>query len=386
MSQVMYLNKDKIVKLLILALSFYVFCFNFTQTRLYKFLHLNLNILLLILFLFFLVKAVLKGSIAKSTIYFFIFIHLIVFNFFFIEWNEYSTKKITLLILVLIVCFLVPLHLITRVKHAYIFSKSLAILGFILGLYSIVLFLTTQSNIRFTIEGANPIYVGRAVGFTVLFTAILFLQKRIPIYIFFPVSIINILVLISTGSKGPLVSIMITFILIYFIFYKKDFSKLVFILLGCVAIGIVVNNIIPIQALDRIFVIFGNSTDSTSLSSRIELYKVALSLIPYNPMGIGVGGFSLISVHPYPHNLILEIFLELGWLFGVYFLLILSISIIINIKLAKVNRYMVINLGLLLYSLFNSFFSGDITSAKELYVAMAVSISLGNNLRNELKF
>lgn len=108
------------------------------------------------------------------------------------------------------------------------------------------------------------------------------------------------------------------------------------------------------------------------------------------PFGIGFGGTqnalyevgSIVSYN-YPHNLLLEIFLEEGSILGIYFLLIMVKTVI---RCGKINLHSqsILWATLFIYSLVNSMFSGDITGNAWLFVLGLLISSL--HLKNISKF
>src|SRR5699024_11117221 len=118
--------------------------------------------------------------------------------------------------------------------------------------------------------------------------------------------------------RGPLISLILTIIAIFIIsvfnnnkttYFRK---RLTFILIGLLILFILMLSIGLMkkpELIDRLLTI----GDMNSLS-RINMYLTSLELIKENPLGYGIGSFNSIfkGVYEYPHNLILEIFFELG--------------------------------------------------------------------------
>jgi O-antigen ligase len=182
----------------------------------------------------------------------------------------------------------------------------------------------------------------------------------------------------STGSKGPIISLVIAFIVIFFGKIKTFISKKtnilsMYLLLWismpvCYFIFFTSDN----SSIKRLFDIFSDN----ATSARILLYTDALRAISDHPIGVGVGKFGNYSFFDYPHNLILEAFAELGWLSGSFFVIMIVLSFIGLKKLSAQGFYGDMLLGIFLISLINSMVSGDLTSPKELYLLLPIGLNV----------
>lgn len=194
--------------------------------------------------------------------------------------------------------------------------------------------------------------------------------------------------MILTGSRGPLVSLFIAGASIFTIKLRDTITsikKLVLFSLTPLLLGICgyvgLKLLIPTSIATRFFAPSASGIYEDGVATRSVLYELTFKWILENPLGIGIGNFHS-YIFPYytyiyyPHNLLLEFFVELGWLFGIYFTITVIIAILCLVRHAKKNIAYQGILGLLIMSFANSMFSGDMTSPKALYVLLPLSLSL----------
>ena len=126
--------------------------------------------------------------------------------------------------------------------------------------------------------------------------------------------------------------------------------------------------------------------DSRSKNARLVFIYRSFDLIKVYPLGVGLGNWQTYAnkfdakhllKHQYPHNLILEIFVELGLVTGILFLIVLIKLIFFSYnRMQKYNTLQNTFFPLLFYLQFylilNSFFSGSLVDSRLLFVIMAM--------------
>ena len=159
---------------------------------------------------------------------------------------------------------------------------------------------------------------------------------------------VSFLLIVITGSRGPLVAFFLGTSAIAFFRSKKIFVLLlVFLIAFLIFLGPIIDLLFRyfpnfstgvIRGLS--FFYFGRDRNfpiSDQMSSRYPYYEKALSLFFEKPFfGSGVGGFSYFSeVGIYPHNIFLELLTEYG-VIGISLFILISllfiIFLIINFK------------------------------------------------------
>lgn len=211
----------------------------------------------------------------------------------------------------------------------------------------------------------NPIWIARISGIFILYFLIGSFYSKISIYNFV-LALCALLVLMLTGSRGPLLSIVLALLVVGFIYPGLVMKKIGFtvLLLGMLLLGL--------QALPETIVsrLLGGGA-----SGRDYLFSLAWGLVDENIWGWGLGGFSeqtqLSSGLSYPHNLFLESLVEMGVIFSIALASFIMFSIVCAISLMRReprDKTYGVLAGLLFYALINSMFSGDLTSPKDLYL------------------
>ena len=223
--------------------------------------------------------------------------------------------------------------------------------------------------------------LGTVILFTLLVSKSLNILKMGLIYLLL---IFFIFALFISGSRGPIISILFSIIVVLIInFKRKELTSIlnirqitIVILLLVICIYIVQFNFNEIKGFERIFSYSYNTINLDAFSPvRSEFIKIAFKgFLDSNFIGIGTGGFpSLLNKQDklYPHNIILEILVEQGL---VGFILI---SLLFLLTLRRVSRIISshtftksqeIIMVIWFYSLMNSMFSYDINGNYMLWI------------------
>ena len=248
---------------------------------------------------------------------------------------------------------------------------------------------------RISIPGANPIQVSRylAIG-AAMMIALLIRNRPSQSLHYFAILFVILLSIILSGSRGPLVSIIIGSI-VYAILYERKHSSRIFGY-GILAIGTIITLLLflPESLTQRFFDISQGSVIMTqqgvrrisTIATRYEFWSMSIqawfSSITSFFIGLGAGGFSSLFIwrdwHWYPHNLFFEIIAELG-------LIGLVIGVLFIIK-----SYQIINKGIQRGSFTDhsalwvagtvvmfiaAQFSGDINDNRILWMFIGISIA-----------
>ena len=314
-----------------------------------------------------LVKILLEGnwklpSEQKSIVYLFLIFGLLLgISYIYTVSPDYGFRKILRFNTFAVTMFISPLLIIkspadSKRLLSYFYFLLVIIIGIMLlqfvyflkwGDFGIVL---AYWN-RISIPGANPIQVSRylAIG-AAMMIALLIRNKPSQSLHYFAILFVILLSIILSGSRGPLVSIIIGSI-VYAILYERKYSSRIFGY-GILAIGTIITLLLllPESLTQRFFDISQGSVIMTqqgvrrisTIATRFEFWSMSLqawfSSITSFFIGLGAGSFSSLFIWRdwrwYPHNLIFEIIAELG-------LIGLVIGVLFIIK-----SYQIINKGI----------------------------------------
>lgn len=309
----------------------------------------------------------------KKTCYDIFFLYLYLFYFLFSI--SYSISKLTSVdkFVGMIYNTLLPLGLILYLerykmnfhKVEFLFLKKVKNLSFyilFLFLFFMLIGLTEKGDTfegRDTIIGMrNAIWFSRFVGFLVLANIIVIYRERKIASLDVIILLLAAYLMIRSGSRGPILSILLVVIFMMFPKMKtryKLFSLLVVLILYEAFVAYSSRNILGDEDYSGI--------------ARIEMYNKVFDIKSISLKGTGIGGFSQfmngVDVLSYPHNIILETYVEIG-LIGISLFMLLLIALFRKMDLNSVSFMFC------LYFFFNALVSGDINGNNYFFIFAAL--------------
>ena len=346
----------------------------------------NLSIVLSVSYILFFIPLILsikliKLNFVKRLLYYFLFFFFfssvlwIVFGF--VDYGFFKYLNFIVLI--------IPLLVIIMEKFDYDDVQKLfnVIILFIIFLSLIGVTIVSGTNERLSVLGGGPIVFARwmIVGVIMLF----FIRKNnnkinwIFIFLF-------IVLALAAGSRGPIFALFFTFFIYVILTFQKTIIKVLSVLLILFSFFYfsgVFNEVLDLGKTDRLV-----TKDNTSKNVRIEFAKRSIETITHYPFGVGIGNWNVycnklrpyhLLWHEYPHNLILEVFAEMGFFAGFLLLLLLLNSLyftysrMIKFRSYESSLYPVL-FYLQIFLIINSLFSGDLGDSRLLFVVIAISL------------
>jgi hypothetical protein len=299
---------------------------------------------------------------------------LCVIGFFFIYPSHFQTAEDKALRLLYLVVFKIFALSLLNYKYLYknkdLFYKNLAYSSSVVLCLFFVFYLLgftanyNDSSREVLVGFLNPIWFSRFVAdfcFAIVFY-MLIKRKFNPILL---VSLFfGLLLLFSSGSRGPFVALFITiYILIYIKHYK--YRKKIILVSALLAL-----TIFPLAVLLLL------NFNMYSVIARQEYILKSITFLMNNIWGYGFSSFGMlvrgVDVIAYPHNIFFEILVEIGIIGFIIFILLL--------KRAK-RSFEPNNIFSFLFimSLINAQFSGDIASNSYIFIYLFLSIKLFSN-------
>ena len=345
----------------------------------------------------------------KEIVYIFIFFGFVLgLSYLYTPSPEYGLMKIIRFNTFALTMFLTPILVIKRPddskKLLFYFYFLLAIIVGIM-LFQFIYFLKWGDFAivlaywnRISIPGANPIQVSRylAIGAAMMIALLIRNKPADSISYIFILSII-LLTIILSGSRGPLVSIILGSIFYAILYERKHYMKI--IIYASIAIGtiILILFLLPENLTQRFFDVSQGSVIITqqgvkrvsTIATRFEFWSMSLntwiSSIVNFVFGLGSGGFSSLFIWRdwrwYPHNIFFEIIVELGFI-G---LSILSLFITKTYKLISQGQlrgsftdHSALWVAGTTVMFIAAQFSGDINDNRILWMFLAISIASTN--------
>ena len=249
------------------------------------------------------------------------------------EWSEYATDKAQRFFTITLVSALAPLFLIRSRQSLRRFLNAVAVIGIILSVDAVVILVESGELVRrLSGGGSNPIALGRAAGFSLIWMTILWIERREHAGVASGVAAVLTLALVSSGSRGPVLATAVTFLVMVLVFGRRVSKMRSRSMAAMFAVGVALMMTLPVApefSVDRVQSIT-NALDNQSNLRRQELLETSLPAIPTSPLGRGVGGFASnrdlggsIGGAQHPHNIIVETAIEGGWLAAIWLVYLL---------------------------------------------------------------
>ncbi len=314
-----------------------------------------------------------------SKVYLYAFLALILFSP--ILWGFHGVTEYGIEKYINFVVIIIPLILVSsRFEYKDVLLLLHILLYFVFFLALLGSIKLGGSVERLSVLGGGPIIFAR---WMIIGSIIIFFLKNKNIKNFLLITLL-ILLSIAAGSRGPIFSLLFTI----FIFLLLNFQKILFrllvvlFLIGGILLVIDASFILDIGKADRLI-----TRDSTSKNVRMKFANRSLELIALYPMGVGIGNWQEycnktqpyhLLRHEYPHNLILEVFAELGILGGVILLILIVKALYFTffrmLKYSHQNSIYELFFYLQVFLLINSMFSGSLNDSRLFLIVIAISL------------
>jgi O-antigen ligase len=304
----------------------------------------------------------------------------------------YATEKAlyisTLTLWALLACAFIIASDKRRLSH---FINLLVVIAFYIAIESTLEYIKGDGDVINALN-SNYLALGYTIGMGLLIsTAYVFFSERSRLKKmgFLIMSLFFMFILFVLGGRGPLISVTIS-LTIPFLYraklklynklqIKKYFVFIVIILIVVVLISIYLySKDLATATLSRILLLFEPGM-GTSAGTRAEYYLTAYRLWLAKPfLGYGIGSWPILiglpDVNSYPHNILLEIMVELGLvgliLFG--FILICALKGLIQSKYYKSILYSMVILMMFINAFTGAMFSGDINDNRIVFALLGL--------------
>jgi O-antigen ligase len=293
-------------------------------------------------------------------------------------------EKVQLLFSFTLLCALAPAVLMTSTKSHLVFAGSLVIAAILMSAAALLFpdDKSLASHGRLALVGSNTIGTSRVIGAGIVVVVVLTLTIPRWRLLFAAVGVWLFVVTVAIGSRGPLLSVLLS-VSAVLVFAKEVRRR------RTVAVGMVL-------ALATLALWFVSRTGSgggqrlreflngESDEIRSRLIDEALTRIAHHPLGAGWGYFGTLGFTEggarvtYPHNMILEVALEGGWIAGLGLLALTFLSIrgyVLN-SIGPLNSAL---LGVGIYWISVSQTSSDVNWNRMTWVSLGLGLVVGNS-------
>lgn len=216
---------------------------------------------------------------------------------------------------------------------------------------------------RLTVLGINPIWLARTMGLGLLALIALRSAGRIRLGTAIATGIPLAVVMVLSGSRGPLLGIVLVLALRTFVLTRVSAGrKIALAAAGVAAIGLLVL-VMPAEVRERFFQPISREASGIVRLRLLEVVGSALALMP--GLGAGTGGFSELlrmgDQRFYPHNIFAELGIENGIPGLAAFVLFLAFILSRGVRRRGDPRVLAA-LVAFLFAFWNAQFSGDLLS------------------------
>jgi O-antigen ligase len=125
--------------------------------------------------------------------------------------------------------------------------------------------------------------------------------------------------MLAAGSRGPVVAFLVGLLALIALTAASGRARRQLLLVAVVLVGaaVIVPILVPGSAIGRSLSTIIGSASGLSSNGRSHLWAEAYSAFARHPLvGLGTGGFAAVDPQQYPHNMVLEMAVELGVLGG----------------------------------------------------------------------
>ena len=326
-----------------------------------------------------------------SSIYWVLALHVLcAIPVFWTVWSGYAEQKILRMFTITLLAAIAPPIIFRRDKDISAFFKCVVFCAALIAVDTIVNWRAGVLKDDRLISFIREIALGRIMAVAslwFLFHAIT--QNNLVKVIYFLISAVFLILMIGAGARGPVLAFVIALLLISWIIigHGRKAVLLSVLLILTVVVGSYALRIAPRASHERLIEFLTGTTDLRA-TQRPLYFGLALDNIIKNPAGIGWGGFEELSTggfskninRVYPHNLILEAFLEGGWVVGSFLCLFIGTAIYRSLKKARecFSSNQIFGLAFLVFLLVSVSFSNDWNDSRDFFallsLAMATSI------------
>jgi O-antigen ligase len=324
-----------------------------------------------------------KGKIQTQVMWMFALFLAFSISILWTQFTPYAVEKITRLFTLSLVAATLPAITLTRLKDIKLFITTIIVAGTAISLAGFMQVLTGSSlNGRISGINADTISLGRNSGIALvgLYTLVSCDRKRRLLLATFCLPLL--MVLVASGSRGPALFAMAVIVFVTVRWARMNLPVIGIALALFAIAGFFLAQdppILPKGSVDRILAFIEQRYDS-SAQERVVAGGAALHEIGNVPLGLGIGGFGKIynfgsvTDHIYPHNIVLEIAVEDGWLVGLFFLLIVLIALVRGYRSANAEPALRTFFAVFIYALCNALVSGDMNDNRIVYALVCIAM------------
>ena len=293
--------------------------------------------------------------------------------------SNYAEAKVTNLFLLNGLAAFAPFIIIRTSTQRRQFLFALTVLAMIMAANVVTQTILGQEFGRITGFADGPIGPARVINIALVTVMAGFMTRALkPSHALLLLGFLGSGAL-ATGSRGPLIAATVAIVVMGLISLRRGSSRgqIIFSLLALGIAFVISTNFTNETQLQR-FEALTEGDIRTSGETRLVYYDVSLSEVFDSPTGLGWGGFQDLTGgdSTYAHNLLIELFLEGGWITGFASIaVIVTTFVIARIQPGELTYERLAIMGLFVYMLVGSMFSGDINGNRPLFAIIGILLA-----------
>ncbi len=241
-----------------------------------------------------------------------------------VNFADYEVQKELRFFSLTAVSAFAPFLLLVDEEDRKVFLFGVVLVGLVMSALATIELAMNGTSLRLGVFNTNPILLARASGFAVLILSLLYWQRRIGALIFMPLAGMAVLALLASGSRGPLVALLATLVVVLPLATRLTQAPLqrrgtVLVSMAGLAAAFVYIHWTSADIAERFLRLVTGNWGDTEIS-RWAVWRQTAELIADSPFGVGWGRLDeWVQVYNddillrHPHNIVLEIAAEAGW-------------------------------------------------------------------------
>jgi len=324
-----------------------------------------------------------NGKISKQVMWMIAFFFVMSFAAWWTQWTPYGLDKAERFFTLAFMAAVLPEMLFTDLAAVKRFVACIIVFGTVISLGALFQ-LAGGSRLGERVTGfiTMTISLGRFAGMALLgLYATMFRSGGKKLWLLL-LCLPLFLVVVASGARGPLIFLVGVIALLTARFSLSNRYSLVLALVLILATGLLLSRYaesLPQASINRIEGLLQRQYDD-SANERVTAGSAAAESIGRNPFGLGFGGFGraysfgMGTDRSYPHNLVLEIAAENGWLAAALFVCIAGFALLRSYRAAVLEPEFRPFLAIFVFLLANTLVSGDINDNRLVFALLGIGL------------
>ncbi len=276
-----------------------------------------------------------------------------------------------------------PCFLVRTLRDVNLLLFLIVVMGIGVSVIAVAQLGLDPKGARLATHEDNTLGIGIYCGIGLLWFYVVSLQRKIGWQLVFWVICICLLAaVVASGSRAPLAFAIMVLIAVTLSFGRNNPRRLWLPMVGLAIIAVSVVALLPFlpsSSLQRIAK-FSQSGADRSTQEHSSRWHAAFEETQQNPLGLGFGGFAKVyqgppdDVRTYPHNIVLEIAAEEGWLAMGAFVALLVLSIWRSYKSARSLPELIGFFASFVFVALTTMVSGDVNDDRLLFCMMTIGL------------